>query len=339
MKVCSNCFLDVELVSFINSNSTIKGKCDYCNNDINTDLLDISELLDFFSEFFDIFIKAENGVVLTDIISNDWNLFSNNSNDHKLLSDILKNIGSEILNPNQKVNYSTDINECTLYWDKLKEDLKWEKRFLIDVEEIKQLGLNRYLDIKTTEGFYRARLHKIEGEEKFPINKMGSPNREKASGGRANPKGIPYLYLCKSLKTTLYEARATYFDEISIGKFMINEDSTIKLVDFTEDRASAFEVYANDESIKEYAKIVKRKKHISLDLSKPLRRYDSELDYVPTQLICEYFRRFTEADGVLFNSSLHQEGKNIVLFKENKVKCVSVEKYQVTNIKIESGVI
>ena len=39
---------------------------------------------------------------------------------------------------------------------------------------------------------------------------MGCPPADMATAGRANPMGIPYLYLCKNEETTYYEVRALY---------------------------------------------------------------------------------------------------------------------------------
>jgi RES domain. len=59
---------------------------------------------------------------------------------------------------------------------------------------------------------------------------------------------------------------------------------------------------------------------------KPLRRFDTEIEYVPTQLICEYCKQ-NGADGIQFNSSLHQGGVNVVLFNPSDAQCVGVSKF------------
>jgi len=55
MKVCVHCFNDLELKQFIVSNFRFKGRCDYCEEDSNSELIEIGELLDFFAEFIQIF--------------------------------------------------------------------------------------------------------------------------------------------------------------------------------------------------------------------------------------------------------------------------------------------
>jgi hypothetical protein len=73
------------------------------------------------------------------------------------------------------------------------------------------------------------------------------------------------------------------------------------------------------------------------DLSKPIRRIDSELEYVPTQFICEFIRYITGTQGIQFNSSLHHRGINVVLFSNNNVQCIEEQIHQVSKIEIQSS--
>lgn len=164
---------------------------------------------------------------------------------------------------------------------------------------------------------------------------MGCPPKERASAGRANPLGIPYLYLCNKIETTSYEVQAIYLDRISIGKFKVLRD--LNIVDFS-NHINLFYTYSSTESNISLIDTVKRKilfDKISADLSKPLRRFDTEIEYVPTQLICEYCKQ-NGADGIRFNSSLHQGGTNVVLFNSSDATCISVLSREIKNVKIES---
>jgi hypothetical protein len=42
------------------------------------------------------------------------------------------------------------------------------------------------------------------------------------------------------------------------------------------------------------------------------------------------------ADGILFDSSLHKGGKNIVLFNQEKVECTEVNMYRVNKVEINA---
>ena len=64
-----------------------------------------------------------------------------------------------------------------------------------------------------------------------------------------------------------------------------------------------------------------------------MRRYDTELEYIPTQLICEYCKR-SKADGIYFGSSLHSGGVNYVLFNPEDAKCIRVSSREIKSIHI-----
>lgn len=340
MKICINCFNDIEIIQYIQTNFTIEGECDYCHDGLHSKLIDINELLDFFAEFISIFQISPTGVPLFDLIQNDWNLFSNNAGSRLLLDDILTSLDAPFHEANTLVSYTNEIIECVAYWEELKEKIKWENRFLTNIDKLEELHwhhlFNRTVLLSEDELLYRARLHYDDNQAVFDTGHMGCPERSKTNAGRANPQGIPYLYLSRTAETTLYEIRATYLDELSVGTFKVNADSEIILVDFTES-VSAF--YQGEESISELTKSMLLKRAISADLSKPIRRYDSVLEYIPTQFICEYIKYLYSADGIIFDSSLHQGGKNIVLFNQQKVECTIVQKYRTTMVAIQSAII
>ena len=345
MKVCTCCFSDIELISFISSNSTEKGKCDYCIDGINSDIIEIGELLDFFQAFLNLFKVQDDGQPLIDIIQNDWNLFADKTVANDILSDILLAIKTPLIeDTNQNVVYSDLITESVNYWDKLKDELKWKRRFTTDFRELEDYRWDSFFSENTsgiiinenTRDLFRARIHLNGQNNPYPSIEMGTPPKEKVLAGRANPQGIPFLYLSESKETTLYEVRASYLDEVSIGTFNILEP--IKLIDFTTAiQNSIFEASQQFSNLEEFVSGILLKKKISADLSRPQRRYDSELEYIPTQFICEFIKHLTGADGIKFSSSLDSEkGNNIVLFATDKVECVSVERVRINKIKIDS---
>ena len=67
-----------------------------------------------------------------------------------------------------------------------------------------------------------------------------------------------------------------------------------------------------------------------------MRRYDSELDYIPTQFICEFIKVFTNVQGIRFRSSLHNIGNNLVIFNQDFMECREVKKVQVSKVLIDS---
>jgi hypothetical protein len=305
---------------------------------------------EFFSKFFSIFKYDETGGrPFVDVIQDDWGLFSSKDicikifSEYEIILALTLELGltlsSVTVDSNLKVSYIDDIQESVDFWTKLKEELKWTKRFLTNTDELIDLGwdtsFNVYSQLDSSVLLYRARINKDGQVTPFKYSDMGAPSFKDVSAGRANPQGIPYLYLSKTKETTLYETRATYLDTISIGTFQIPNKTFLKLVDFTSKESP----FNNIDNIINFAKGRLLRGVISQDLSKPMRRYDSELEYIPTQFICEYIRVITGADGIQFKSSLDQDGKNVVLFDPKVINCVGVELHQVEKVAIKSVVI
>ena len=334
--VCVNCFADGELKGFILSQQT-RGLCDCCQEK-EVEIVAIEELIGFFKELFENFEVHEEGSSLLYLIQSNWNFFKDFERGHKIITQVLAKMNSPLNNPEALVNFSTEILDNVQYWFQLKEDLKWKNRYLTDINYLTDdLGWDGFFESKTMVQsdsiFYRARLHAKAGEDRFSEKEMVCPPRELSSGGRANPMGIPYLYLSDNEETLLYEIRASYLDEVSIAAFIVNEEQSASLIisDFTETSTLFHPGFVNKK-----IKSTLLKQLISSDLSKPMRRYDSELDYLPTQFICEFIRIFTNVQGIKFKSSLHEDGMNLVIFDERLMKCMSSKKVKVTDVSIKS---
>ncbi|MDA3892260.1 MAG: RES family NAD+ phosphorylase [Salinivirgaceae bacterium] len=344
MHTCPNCFKDLELIKYIESNSIVTGNCDFCGTK-SALLLEIVELLDFFEDFFNVFEADTKGINMVDIIHNDWHLFKNKTVTKKFIQGLSLLIDypyDHQKNRIVKVKYVPEITDNVSYWTIFKDEIKWQQRFVLPLENLKELGWDNFfndkVEYKDNVSLFRARIHHKENQLAFGYNEMGCPEKESANGGRANPQGIPYLYLSKELETTFYETRVLFKDEVSVGEFKVINGEYVYLVDFTEE-ASAFQGFNSPDSLVRYTQKILLKQEISKDLSKPIRRYDSEIEYIPTQFICEFIRYMSKVDGIIFNSSLHANGKNIVLFNFEKVSCISVKKYVIDSLKIKEQIL
>lgn len=335
MKVCSSCFLDKEIIGFLTSRSTNVGQCDFCGS-TDADTMDIVELYDFFREFINNFQPTTKGEPFIKLIQHHWAIFSTEEAGASVVNYIVHQLDTSLHDAFELVDFSHEILENVNYWERLKEMIKWETRYIHNINFLTEdLGWDGLLSSKLTidkkKKFYRARLHHSVSLVPYTTDEMYGPSPLRATAGRANPVGIPFLYLCDNKETVLYEIRASYLDEITIGTFGVNQSvcNEIDIADFTE-KPSVFNPGKVSDKIKE--KLLKDL--ISSDLSKPMRRYDSEIDYIPTQFICEFIKVFSGVHGVKFKSSLHSEGNNIVIFDQNIIACESVEMVKVSNVLI-----
>jgi hypothetical protein len=334
--VCINCFTDKELIGFIQTRNAIS-ECDCCGSK-NVAVLPFEELLDFFKELLDNFQKSEIGISVTSIIQSNWSFFRDLAIGDKIINKALNQLNTILTSSEELVSFSEEIIENVDYWQKLKEQLKWEKRYLTDINFLTDdLGWDGFFESKTIiekkDILYRARLHSTADTDAFTESDMFCPPKHIAGGGRANPSGIPFLYLSDNEETILYEIRASFLDEISVASFGLAEniEDCIVISDFTEVPS----LFAPND-VNKRIKATLLKKVISRDLSTPMRRYDSDLDYIPTQFICEFIKVFTNVQGIKFRSSLHNVGNNVVLFDQTQLKCMSVKKVKITKVQINS---
>lgn len=332
--VCTQCFADQELVAFINNQATIDD-CDFCKTK-GTACIQIEELFDFFAELVSHFKPLADGIMLKSIIQGNWTLFSSLNNAYSILNYFL-GVGQTVFShADELVGFSDEILENIGYWEQLKRRLITNSRYITDVNYLTfELGWDGFfssqIEIAPGHALYRARLHHNSGEDAYDADKMYCPPARLSTAGRANPAGIPYLYLSDNRDTVLYEVRAAYLDEVSIGTFLVKTglDKPVRIADFTES-STIFHPSQVGNKIK--STLLKQK--ISADLSKPMRRYDSDLEYIPTQFICEFIKVYTGVNGIKFRSSLHVTGNNFVIFDQNLMTCVSVEKVKVKRVEI-----
>jgi hypothetical protein len=334
MFCCPKCFQSNEIKAIIDDISTTTGVCDYCkSSDIK--IIDAREIVEPFQPLLEIYeISSAGGSLLCDILQSEWKIFNLPANKiNVLLSDMFseeksldKSIFSKLV-VNKTHNHRISKLRI-IQWTALKTEIIEKNRFflstVIDLDQLKTYLIDKEIIHKKGQKFFRGRISTERGLSKSEI---GKPPKDKATAGRANPKGIPYLYLSTEKETTLYETRATFLGYITIGTFQLKED--IRIV-----KLRAVEI-TNPFEEKLYEKLLYQPflKKLENDLAQPLRRFDSELDYLPTQYICEYIK-FIGFDGVEYGSAMKKGGVNIAIFEDSKFECVNLEVVEIKRIEI-----
>lgn len=289
---------------------------------------------DLFDGLGDCFLKDDaHGQPLYELLQGDWSLFHGDRG-----KDIIeKALAGREMDSQTLVVYAPEIEEAVGLWDRAKQQLIGEYRYF-GAEDLKDSTyIDSMLSVREEElganvALYRARINGERRKRAFNKKEMGAPPADKATAGRANPMGIPFLYLCDEPETTLYEVRARYLDNVSIAEFCSSQ--AVKVVDFCK-KVSLF-APAYDDNLPHAMASERLAKLITADLSKPMSRYDSEVDYVPTQFLCELIRKTHDVAGIVFNSSLRKGHKNFVLFNTQAMEAKSAKMYTVTSVKIST---
>jgi len=169
--------------------------------------------------------------------------------------------------------------------------------------------------------------------------KRMKPLPEKATEGRVNPKGIPYLYLSTDEKTAISEVRSWVGSYVTVVEFETCRD--LKVVDCSRCDIDPMNTTARDFDMlykleppepEEATKIVWR--WIDMAFSEPVDRHDSTAGYVSTQIIAELFKT-NGFDGIKYKS-LFNGGKNLALYdisaakqKDKNAKVIQMSKLDV----------
>jgi len=157
----------------------------------------------------------------------------------------------------------------------------------------------------------------VEGP--LPTERM-KPLRDRAREGRANPQGIPCLYLSTRKETALTEVRPWLRSLISIGQFKTVRELTI--VDFSTDERPRRRNWVVPPE--EWDKAVWYA--IDQAFREPFTpEGDFPSDYAPTQVIAEFFKAHGFG-GIAYQSAFQsksREGHNVALFDPDAAELIN----------------
>ncbi|MDO4818384.1 MAG: RES family NAD+ phosphorylase [Akkermansia sp.] len=333
MKLYADLFNDIEIKAEIQTRAIDNELCPYTHRiSPYVDLIDFQDcLIDFFRNFQ----VCENGMPLLRFLKTDWPFFNDSFvGFDSFLDALLRELGFAF-SSGTRVEYSDEIIEFVSSWSHLKSVLLHDRRFLLYERET-PMGTDWGASLRAAElpfpqnaEFYRARIYYEARKDDYTLEEMKCPKHEDATEGRANPAGIPVLYLCLEAETTAYEVKALNHDFISVATFRVVSEDGITLLDFSS-RPNISLVSSTKSAIQSYL----LHKAISHDLSKPMRRDSKPYEYVPTQYLCEYIKHELGVDGIIFNSSVCPDGHSVVVFHPEKLNPVKVTKWRVAKTDI-----
>jgi hypothetical protein len=167
--------------------------------------------------------------------------------------------------------------------------------------------------------FYRARMAR---DQKEAVRYLGRPSTELnppppvlATSGRMNPPGIPVFYGAFAEETCIGELRPWVGGRVVTAGFSVRRE--IQLLDLAaqdwEAPAGTLSFFAEDFA----ERLVHRRFLGDFEeiVSRPVQPHESEIEFVPTQMVAEYVRDILKLDGIVYRSSqLPDAAPNVVLF-------------------------
>lgn len=347
--VCSDCFDDYAVQEFIKRNAEAL-KCDYCNQSSQTASIatPLTEVGAFMLEGLEMeWSHPEDEGVAWDnedgryvaSISDSYDLVDRylTLDCGELRDDLADQLGDR--DWCQKDPYRLTREEAWSFdWERFSEQLKHETRYVFFrvererdhyyegvqnphqiMDEIASIVLEQELIQRIPAGttIIRARPHQ-EHEHFETVEQLGPPSTEYAvHANRMSPSGIVMFYGSDTETTALSEIEQTGFATIAYFK----TQKEFKVLDLTKipDIPSIFDASSNHQR----PPIIFLHDFLA-DLTKKVVKDGREhIEYVPTQVITEYFRRVfrdSESDelkGIIYPSSRTESGISWVLFFEN----------------------
>lgn len=283
----------------------------------------------------DVYEVDSSGQPLVDLLRKDWCLFEHQKMDDahakELLSDVLDN--GEIVRRTFTATAQFD-SESLKQWDELRDEMMHRNRWFLDdpldLERLRQLldlliAPDEELDIT----WYRARL--MADDDPYPLTSMGAPPHRLAGHGRANPAGIPYLYLGSTPSTAVAEIRPHTGELACIAEFSL---PSLLAVDLRAPRAQVSPFILSDAGeISQLRADIPLLERLGDELTRPVLPKGAPFEYIPSQYLCEFIKK-SGFEGVVYRSSVG-DGINMALFEPDSVTPLAVRVHRVERVSVE----
>ena len=339
MKCCANCFGDrglrKEIIPLL-SNST--GTCSFCNSD-DISLVAPKALVNYFELLINIYTPTDDGFSLVELLKKDWLLFEDGkldlANAQLLLGEILDD--GEIIRKKFSTQQTSDPSRLDS-WEQFRKELMYENRFFpsnkIDERRLEILLSHLLLDQDEMDNFniwYRARIQNSK-DEIFSTDEMGAPPNHLTSQGRANPAGIPYLYLASDRDTCVAEVRPHTGEYATVAEIAVT--SNLKIVDLRSPRSTVSPFLLEDETeIALLREDIEFLVELGKELTRPVLPHVAAIEYIPSQFICEFIKK-CGYHGVFYGSSVG-DGVNFSLFNPDNAEIKTTNSFHVARVTVQ----
>lgn len=336
MNCCAECFGDRHLRrNIIPARSVEVGDCSYCRSE-NVSILPPAQLAEYFELLIGAYELNAGGRLLVQWFREDWQMFGhptlNDSVANSLLAEILDD--ADITRQTYLAASGFDADRLTA-WEQFRDELMYHNRFFpeldIDLDRLESLLSSLTLDSDEfpTEWF-RSRIQ--TGDVPFDVSQMGAPPKRTASYGRANPAGIPYLYLGSTEETAVSEIRPHTGETACVAGFATPDD--LRVIDLRNPRriVSPF-IFADAVDIGRMRNDLPFLERLGEELTMPVVPQAAAIDYTPSQYVCEFIKK-CRYDGVIYRSSV-SDGINLALFDPTLATPGSVTQYRIVRVSVD----
>ncbi|VVP37223.1 hypothetical protein PS893_04666 [Pseudomonas fluorescens] len=355
--VCERCIQDTGLKKFVRRNRN-PGTCTYCNRSVKVSAMDdvIGHVVNSLClEWGD---PANEGLPY-ETREGGWQ--GNVYNIYELLYDVGPYCSEEILDTIvgaihdtgwcKKDPYSLPVHKMLVYgWQSFSRFITHTARFVffkaintsydcdqhdemnpVDILEtlgrvVRDLGLVN--TVFAGEKIYRVRIVNQE-DVKTQAMDLGPPPAKLANmPNRMSPVGIPMFYGAFDLDTSIreiYEPGSAKGKKVASGEFTALRN--LRVVDLSKSLSIPSLFDPELQTLRNYYRFMN---NFINDFTKPIERSDrAHAEYVPTQVVTEYFRHVYrtedggQIDGIIYPSS--KTGKKAIVIFADSAACIDAE--------------
>lgn len=345
--VCAECVVEDFLASYVAENATAN-RCDFCGRVAGRPIaVDSDEVMELIGE--GLYREWTHPVQVMGRADGEW--VGTTYDAWELLEAVGIEVGSDF---GEKVAeaflddlwceanpYALQLHEILSYgWERFANHVKYRTRYVFLLEKEEEefpdpdeihpgLMLQRLEEVVRATGiirpipkgtrFFRARDHQAD-EKPERAKDLGTPPPEYArKPNRMSPAGIPMFYGAGDPETVIAEMGHSDLPVATIAEFETMRDLRLMDLNKIPEVPSLF-----DELNAAERPAFRFLRNFAEAISQPISADGREhIDYVPTQVVTDYFRRIFKDDeggrlnGLLFRSSRHDGGQCCVLFVEN----------------------
>lgn len=325
---CSSCFFDLWLREYVARQATSIGVCGDCGA-LDVSMVECASLKPLFEDVIEVYLPSEAGKPLAQLLQDDWLLFAGTPEQmNSLLHSIIGEAASKTYEPKIVPGAETAV----IGWSALREELKHKNRFFPENapnrDEFTFL-VNNLARSEVPNPLFRARV--IKGGRCYTASEMGAPPADLVGDGRANPTGIPYLYLAGDINTAISEVRPAKHDKVAVAEFSIA--TPLRLIDLSNPRMTISPFSVPVEAVVEIRGSLDFLAMLGEELSTPTLPHRHSTDYLASQYLCELIKSIGY-DGVMYKSA-QTGGANVTLFDPRNANCVSVSEYRVEDCRFD----
>lgn len=356
--VCSCCINEPAVKRFVETNATLN-ECSYCQQSgvlaVNFDVLMALIVDSLHFEWGNPSIEglpyeSREGGWQVATVYNAWDLLYDEIGLDVVNERLQADIADAILNGEwcEKEPFSLSSDRVLFYgWDKFSKFVKNSARYVFykasnedydenqhdemnPVDILSSLGLivkklELFRNVKAGTDFKRIR---IVDPLEYPrtAKELGSPPADKATvANRMSPVGIPMFYAAFDVETAVCETYESTAEEKQAACATFSNIRDFLLIDLSRcpDIPSLF-----DETRRSSRGEVRFLVDFIQDFTKPVERIDAaHIEYVPTQIVTEYFRHVfkyndgRKIDGIIYPSSKNFESEAVVVFADSQ-QCI-----------------